>query len=303
MNFNASQVNASQVNASQLNASQVNASHPTILTLYFNEGTTNYSEEANKNFEGVTSLITSKMPDLLFIGNQESLKPFEESFVAKIESLININYEKVGHEFGGSFDAMSTFLITGFGKSIGKGKEDNNIRSTLFIKKDVNKNLLQNIQFQKIGYSCGLSSIIHLTTYKDSIVLTFNYNGSPYCIVNTHLYFTEKYTGRTYFNKIYDQGIKKRSEELICLLKNISRYYTTHNIIFGGDLNFRLLARQYIIDSANNPSLLYNTKKYLTEGINSMKGSIHDFNNNDNDIDNNIIQSNFLLHNELSRLL
>jgi len=34
-----------------------------------------------------------------------------------------------------------------------------------------------------------------------------------------------------------------------------------------------------------------------------MKGSIHDFNNNDNDIDNNIIQSNFLLHNELSRLL
>lgn len=229
--------------------------NPTILTLFFNEGETDYSKES---IEHVIELINKKNPDILFIGNQESLIDIKTSFVQKIIDELKNNYESKGTEIGGSYRTILRILSV-------VAKKNKNVRSTLLIK--IKKGLtVQNVNFKKIGSECGLASLDPQkgTGYKDSILLTFEYNGIKYCIVNSHLSFSDK---------TENQNLGRRSEQLICLLKEVSKYFKYYNIIFGGDLNFRLSAKDYLNNLKKSNSAKYNAKKYLTDT------SIHNFNN------------------------
>ena len=231
----------------------MNTSNPTILTLFFNEGETDYTKN---QIDNVIELINKKNPDILFIGNQESLIDIKTSFVQKIIDELKNNYESKGTEIGGSHRIILTYLSK-------VAKKNKNVRSTLLIKKGL---IVQNVIFKKIGSECGLDSLDPRkgTGYKDSILLTFEYNGIKYCIVNSHLSFSDQ---------TENQNLGRRSEQLICLLKEVSKYFKYYNIIFGGDLNFRLSAKDYLENLKKSNSAKYNAKKYLTDT------SIHNFNN------------------------
>lgn len=227
--------------------------NPTILTLFFNEGETDYSKQS---IEHVIELINKKNPDILFIGNQESLIDIKTSFIQKIIDALKNSYESKGTEIGGSYRTILTILSV-------VAKDNKNVRSTLLIKKGLT---VQDVKFKKIGSECGLASldIKKGTGYKDSILLTFEYNFIKYCIVNSHLSFSDK---------TENQNLGRRSEQLICLLKEVSNYFNDHNIIFGGDLNFRLSAKDYLNNLKKSNSTKYIATKYLTNQ------SIHNYNN------------------------
>jgi hypothetical protein len=203
---------------------------PTILTLFYNEGIIDYSNRTKINLDSVVKLITEKNPDILFIGTQETNLNEIKSLSYNIGISIKDIYTKIHTEFGGD-RSKNKYL------SIGSivAKTPNNICSSLFIKNGLE--LDETIKIEKFGDSCKLASIYHGTAYKDSILFKFSYNNIKYCIVNSHLSYTDKTP---------DQAYIQRSEQFICLLKKVSKYVSKHNIIFGGDLNFRLLPKEYV---------------------------------------------------------
>ena len=224
---------------------------PTILTLFYNEGEIDYSTVNPSELINVSTLIKEKNPDILFIGNQESLVDLNFSFVQQISNLITNEYTIVKTVLGGQKGLTSSVLsVVSLGTGVFKSfKKNKNIRSTLFLNnkfidyfgKINNKFKIENSN--KIGYSCNLQKITSKTAYKDAILFIFEYNSMKYCIVNSHL---------SYSDKTSDQDYKKRSEQLICLLNQISKYVDSHNIIFGGDLNFRLLPKKYVLTNKLN---------------------------------------------------
>ena len=261
---------------------------PTILTLFYNEGEIDYAKKNKTEIKNIVNEIFSKSPDVLFIGNQESLIDFNSSFVKQIKDSIEFQMDekrrgKVGYEMrctllGGSSMTGASTLLSFASMITSKIKQNKNIRSTLFIRKDCVDNLRES-KVEQIGQKCNLTSFTKGTAFKDAILCNFTYNNIQYCIVNTHLSFTDKSANQNY---------QKRSKQLICLLKKVSNYIYTHNIIFGGDLNFRLLPKQYIEGQKLNEKLKYNSKDYLKSE------SVKNFNN---------MPQNILNYNELSRLL
>ena len=274
---------------------QIQSPRPTILTLFYNEGEIDYSQYNSQKREGIINVVDEifdKSPDVLFIGNQESLIDFNSSFVKQIKDSIEfpvgkkrrgkVGYTMIYTLLGGSSMTGVSMLLSLASTITSKIKKNKNIRSTLFIRKNCVNNLI-NLIVNQIGEKCNLATIIQGTPFKDAILFDFTYNNIQYCIVNTHLSFTDKSANQNY---------QKRSEQLKCLLKEVSNYIYTHNIIFGGDLNFRLLPKQYIANLKEkqdlNKNLKYNSKKYLNPV------SVKNF---------NTIPQNILNYNELSRLL
>ena len=188
-----------------------NNNTPKLLTLFFNEGDESFQNKIPKLNDSVIKLICERNADLLFIGTQEtSFTGLKTTFINEIEILLKDKYTVV-YKKNGTSD---------FGGII----KYKTIKSALFIRNDINKEKIKYFKKFNIGKECSL------TKTKDATLFLFEYCNVKYCILNTHLSFNDK-----------PETKELRKKQFLCLVEKIVNYFDKYIILFGGDLNFRIL--------------------------------------------------------------
>ncbi len=219
-----------------------------------------YNEAAKKyntpDVEYLLQHISQKMPKILVIQTQESSFATESHFQHIMKQALEADYGKEIFKIDGN-QSLSAGLIT-------MAKKNKNVRTRVYVRK--NSGIKVAGVSGKTSKGCGFLSMTGKTLYKNSLLvnLNFMYESDPYTqykftFVNSHLFYDKK--GNT--------GLTKRQYEFACLINEFGLedlYRNGSNIIFSGDLNFRM--DPYILNK--NTNFEYE-KKALNRAIETLK--------------------------------
>ena len=211
-----------------------------LMTIFFNEGDENYKNNKYEYIKNVGEIIYSHNPKYLFIGTQETTySPSKIRFKNSIQNYLKNKYTKI-KEIEGPHDIPKIPLLP-----------LKTIVSSLFERNDGNKQENN----KKIEFPTEMQEVIKtpecsFTITKGSIFLFFNYDKKEYCIVNSHLSFNDK-----------PGTLHMRKKQFLCLIEKVSEYVDSKIILFGGDLNFRKIISDSIIQNSIKKNTSFNSLK------------------------------------------
>lgn len=205
-----------------------------VMVLSYNEGQKYFDEDDCKE---VIEKINNTKPDIIVLCSQEAV--FKgNGFGHFLSKLLENKYIYFKHER----ETLSTFnktikTVSILGKSISEKLEYRDVRTKIFVKKNLENKLneknTKNFFGRKIKEKYIPSVSINFTVGKGSIFSKLEIdNNNKFIFINSHYAF--KGSGNTALPKRIDQFVKTIYQF------NLQQYVNTHQIFFSGDLNFRL---------------------------------------------------------------